>query len=276
MEHPEEGASSAEKDALEAKIDAFRVLEGIIEKLRSPEGCPWDRSQTLKTLAPNLLEEACETIDSIAEGNGASTPGVCEELGDLLMNVLLIARISEEEGGFGFREVAEAISAKLIRRHPHVFAGSPVSSVEEVLKGWNRIKAEEKGGPAPSILGRIPRSLPALAAAAKAGERAAGVGFDWPHAHGALEKVEEEVREVAEALGGSPLDGGNLHHEIGDLLFAVVNVSRKSGVDPEAALRGAVDRFSSRFRYLEARIDVTKATPDAMEALWNRAKADGF
>jgi MazG family protein len=273
---------SGQEDSLESKVAAFRALETIIERLRGPEGCPWDREQTLEKMGPNLLEEACEAIDAIHGGQGAPTPSVLEELGDLLMNVLLTARIAEEAGGFGIREVADAISAKLIRRHPHVFGAERAATVEDVLTRWNAIKAEEKGETASSVLGQVPRSLPGLAAAVKIGQRAAKVGFDWPDASQALSKVEEEVEEVSRSLeragaaGGGP--AGNppeeVHREIGDLLFAAASVARKAGVDPECALRSALDRFMRRFRFIEERIDVTKASLEEMEALWKAAKND--
>jgi MazG family protein len=281
---------SGQENRLEAKMAAMRALEEIIERLRGPDGCPWDRDQTLAKMGPNLLEETCETIDAIHQGNGDPTPAVLEELGDLLMNVLLLARIAEESGAFGLREIAEAISAKLIRRHPHVFGDERAATVEEVLTRWNAIKAEEKGAVRPSALGQVPRSLPALAAAMKIGERAARVGFDWPEAALALEKVREEVDEVSRALEQSPLRAGPhppegtagptqgppeaVRREIGDLLLAAVNVARKAQVDPEGALRSALDRFCARFRYIEERIDVTRATLEEMEALWKAAKDD--
>ena len=269
---------------------ALRALEEIIERLRGPDGCPWDRAQTIAKMGPNLLEEACETIDAIHQGNGRPTPAVLEELGDLLMNVLLLARIAEESGAFGLREVAEAISAKLIRRHPHVFGDERAETVDEVLTRWNAIKASEKdaekGAARPSALGQVPRTLPALPAAVKIGERAARVGFDWPEAGLALEKVREEVDEVARALdragaasaaqgpSGPAGPSDEVHREIGDLLLAAVNVARKARIDPEGALRSALDRFCGRFRYIEERIDVTKATLEEMEALWKAAKDD--
>jgi tetrapyrrole methylase family protein / MazG family protein len=264
-------------DVLRAKAEAFRALEEIIERLRSPTGCPWDRAQTIEKMAPNILEEACETVDAIREGGGAPSPEVLEELGDVLMNVLLAARIAEEAGAFGIREVAEAISAKLIRRHPHVFGDERAAGVEDVLRRWNAIKAEEKKGSEgqESRLGKIPRSLPALSAAVKIGERAGAVGFDWPDAKSAFGKVEEEVREVAEALGdadGPSKPGDELEHEVGDLLFAVANLARKAGIDPESALRSALGRFRKRFRHIEERIDVTRASLAEMEALWQAAK----
>jgi MazG family protein len=263
---------------IEAKLAALRGLEEIIERLRGPGGCPWDREQTLAKMGPNLLEEACEAVDAIEAAGGAAAPAVLEELGDILMNVLLAARIAEESGAFDIGEVARAISAKLIRRHPHVFGKERAATVEDVLKRWNAIKAEEKGSgkeaDAPSRLGKVPRSMPALSAAAKLGERAASVGFDWPDARSALAKVEEEMREVAEVIDRSaPFD--EIRHEVGDLLFAAANVARKAGVDPESALRAALDRFVRRFRYIEGRIDVSKASLDEMEALWKSAKEEG-
>jgi MazG family protein len=276
QENGETGAS------IEGKVGALKALEEIVERLRGPGGCPWDREQTLEKMAPSILEEACEAVDAISDGRGAPTSQVREELGDLLLNVLLTARIAEESGGFGIKEVAESISEKLIRRHPHVFGDERVSSVSEVLARWNAIKASEKeqskDAPPrpPSRLGDVPRSLPALSAALKVGNRAAAVGFDWPDARGALDKVEEEVREVGRALeaqaGRDDPPSAELEHELGDLLFAAVNLARKAAVDPESALRGAIRRFRSRFAYIEARTDVSRASLAEMEALWNAAK----
>ncbi len=239
-------------------------------------------------MAPHILEEACEAIDAIEDGKGSASTALCEELGDLLMNILLAARISEESGGFSFRELAQGIAAKLVRRHPHVFGGEKVSSVEEVLTRWNSIKASEKAegstAPAPSRLGEQPRSLPSLNAAFRVGEKAANVGFDWPDAAGALRKVEEELREVSEALDArveahaeancaDPEDPqARLRHEIGDLLFAAANLARKTGIEPESALRAALDRFRSRFRYIEERVDFSCASLIEMEKLWEEAK----
>ncbi len=244
-------------------------------------------------MAPHILEEACEAIDAIEDGQGTPSPALREELGDLLMNILLAARISEESGGFSFREVAEEIAGKLVRRHPHVFGGEKVSSVDEVLTRWNSIKEGEKasreavspsGGPAArqphSRLGEVPRSLPALSTAFRIGEKAAKAGFDWPDAAGALRKVEEELREVSEALDrreaaspdGDIGGGSHLRHEIGDLLFAAANLARKTGIEPESALRGALDRFRSRFRYIEERVDFSRTSLGEMEKLWEEAK----
>lgn len=267
-------------DKLKGKLEAIRALQEIIERLRGPDGCPWDRAQTIPRMAPNLLEEACETVDAIERGQGEPTPAILEELGDLLMNVLLTARIAEEGGGFSIREVAEMISAKLIRRHPHVFGDERAATVEDVLKRWNAIKAEE-GEKNSSLLSRIPRSLPTLPAAVKVGKVAGDVGFDWPDAPSAFEKVEEEVQEVKRALQEAKKKNGRengenpsmeLYHEVGDLLFASVNLARKAGIDPDRALRSAIDRFSRRFRFIEERIDVSRASLEEMEALWNQAK----
>ena len=275
-----------EANPIEEKLQALRSLEQIIERLRAPNGCPWDREQTLRSMAPKLVEEACEALDAVEDAGGAAAETVCEELGDTLMNILLIARIAEEGGGFNLATVAERIAEKLVRRHPHVFGDERAATVGHVLERWNAIKAEEQrqksnaGGAAPSAsrLGQLPRSLPALTAAARLGEKAASLRFDWPDAQGALAKVAEELGEVERALGvwderrGDAPAEEALSDEIGDLLFAVVNVSRKCGVDPERALRTTMSRFRRRFEFMERHVDLTRATLAEMEAQWVAAK----
>lgn len=260
------------------KSAALLRLEQIIGILRSPGGCPWDRAQTLGTMSRYLLEESCEVIDAVEDAGGRASPDVCEELGDVLVNVLLASRIAEDEGTFTITDVAATASQKLVRRHPHVFAEANVSGVDEVLKNWNAIKRTEKArngastGPQ-SRLDGVPRSLPALEQAAEVGRKAARVGFDWPDASGALEKVGEELEEVrAKLANGSP---DALREELGDLLFAVVNVCRKLEVRPEEALRGAIRKFSRRFRRIEEKIpEPEKARLDELEAVWQEAKRE--
>src|SRR5262245_1972979 len=239
---------------------AARLVEllGVVFRLRDEDGCPWDRSQSLDSMAQNLLEEAAETHEAIA---GGADPQVCEELGDTLMNVLLMARIAEQEGRFGLADVAAGIAEKLVRRHPHVFGDRRAADVEQALQSWNEAKAEEKRAAAAarrSVLDGVPEALPALLAALRTGEKAAGVGFDWPDAAGALQKLEEEVAELREAAAGAraadPADAAAqaalraaVEEELGDALFSAVNVARKHGIDPELALRRAIGKFRRRF-----------------------------
>jgi MazG family protein len=286
---PPPAPQAAGSGALDDKSDALRRLEEIIERLRGPDGCPWDREQTLPSLARNFLEEACEAIDAITHESAEACPrsdAIREELGDLLMNVFLAARIAEESGGFDLAAVANGIADKLIRRHPHVFAGASASGVDEVLQRWQAIKAEEKAArgatPAPrsaSVLDRVPASLPALDAADELGRQAAKLGFDWPRAEDALEKVREELREIEAALAaGGAASRQGLEHEIGDLLLAAANFSRKAGFSPDRCLRMANQRFRRRFRPVEDYIDAERARgrpapPLAiLEEKWQQAK----
>lgn len=264
---------------MNAKLLALGRLEQIIEALRGPNGCPWDKAQTLGSLSRFFVEESCEVIDAIDDSHGQPSPGVCEELGDVLVNVLLSSHVAEQGGGFDLAEVAKTASDKLVRRHPHVFGSATASSVDEVLKTWNQIKAEEKralnesaGTPAtkPSRLDGVPRSLPALERAHDIGVKAARAGFDWPDVAGALLKVEEELAEVKSSLGN---DADLIEDELGDLLFSVVNVCRKLSVRPEVALRRATQKFQQRFHRLEERIPhLEEASLENMEAVWQEAK----
>ncbi len=271
------------------KLVAMGRLQQIVETLRGPNGCPWDKVQTLSTMSRYLLEESCEVQDAIDDARSMPTPAVCEELGDTLVNLLLAAQISEDAGGFNIADVARNASAKLVRRHPHVFANTRVDGVDEVLSNWNAIKAMEKLGHSatgalesptsrPSRLDGMPRSLPPLERALDLGKKASKAGFDWPSAEGALEKVAEELGEVREKLARSqespPRESKNgLEEELGDLLFAVVNVCRKTNVRPEQALRGAIRKFCARFRQIEARIpSLETASLETMEKAWQASK----
>src|SRR5436309_11309436 len=204
---------------------AMRRLLEIMDKLRDPGGCPWDREQTLRTLTPYLLEEAHEVIEAIEAGDVTHHK---EELGDLLFQVVFQARIAREEGKFDFAQVCDAISDKLARRHPHVFGDVAVSGSREVVKNWERIKADERKqkGEAPrSAIGGVPAALPALVRAERITEKAAAVGFDWPDVQGVLAKVREELSELDEAMGGKPTARHEeVEHELGDLLFALANL----------------------------------------------------
>jgi MazG family protein len=250
-----------------------RLVE-IMDRLLGPGGCPWDREQTLDTLRPFLVEETYEVLDALARGDVA---GHCEELGDLLMQIVFHAALRAAEGGFDIDAVVAGISDKLVRRHPHVFGDATgVSTSAQVLAQWDEIKRAEKAaaGARERILSGV-KPGPALSRAQKVGTKAAKVGFDWPGWEGSFAKVEEEVREVAEAIHAG--DTAATHAEIGDLLFAVVNVARKRGVDAENALIDATARFQRRFESVEDALADRGKTPasstlEEMDALWTDAK----
>jgi len=254
---------------------AMRRLLDIMDKLRDPGGCPWDREQTLRSLTPYLLEEAHEVIEAIEAGDVAHHK---EELGDLLFQVVFQARIAREEGKFDFADVCDAIAEKLTRRHPHVFGDVEVSGSREVVKNWERIKADErkqKGQEPRSAIGGVPVSLPALVRAERLTEKAGAVGFDWPDARSVLAKVREELAELEQAMeAGTP---AQVEHELGDLLFAAANLGRWVKAHPEEALRGTLRRFESRFHHVERELAARGKSPRdstlaEMDALWNEAK----
>ena len=254
---------------------AMRRLLEIMDRLRDPGGCPWDREQTLRTLTPYLLEEAHEVIEAIEAGDVAHHK---EELGDLLFQVVFQARIAREEGKFDFAEVCKVISDKLIRRHPHVFGDVAVSGSGEVIRNWERIKAEERTqkGQAPrSAIGGVPVSLPALVRAERLTEKAGAVGFDWPDAKAVLGKVREELDELTAAMDAGSRE--RVEHELGDVLFAVANLGRWMKTHPEEALRGTLRRFESRFHHIESSLAGRGKSPRdstlaEMDALWEEAK----
>lgn len=262
-------------DQAKATAAMGRLLD-IMDKLRDPGGCPWDREQTLRTLTPYLLEEAHEVIEAIEAGDPAHHR---EELGDLLFQVVFQARIAREEGKFDFADVAAAIADKLTRRHPHVFGDVTVSGSREVVKNWERIKADErkeKGLEERSAVGGVPVGLPALVRAERLTEKAGAVGFDWPDAKSVLAKVREELDELEEAMAKGLRE--SVENELGDLLFALANLGRWLKVHPEEALRGALRRFESRFHHIEARLREKGRSPRSsslaeMDSLWNEAKA---
>lgn len=247
-------------------------LRAIVSLLRSPGGCPWDREQTHETLRPGLLEEACEVIDAITRNDD---PNLCEELGDLLLQVIFHADLAAERGAFDFEDTALQVCEKLIRRHPHVFGGASASDTGEVLRQWEQIKRAEKGHDA-SVLDGIPRALPALVRAQNVQKKAARVGFDWTDPGDVIDKFREEVAELSAELDSG--DPRRLEHEIGDILFTAVNMARKLGVDAELALEGTTQRFIRRFRHIEAAVaaagQTVEQTPLAeLERLWTEAKA---
>jgi MazG family protein len=259
---------------MDRSADAVKKLLALMARLRGPDGCPWDREQTLKTLRPYVLEETYEVLEAMESGDPREH---CEELGDLLLQIVFQARIAEEEGRFDFADVAEAISAKLVRRHPHVFGDVQVKDAEGVMRQWVALKREEKAarGGGHSVLEGVPRELPALARAERLTEKASRIGFDWPDAAGARAKVEEELGELDEAIQRG--DRERVEDELGDVLFAVANLARKLSLPPEEALRNAVARFIARFEHVERELERRgvphgTATLEEMDRLWEEAK----
>ena len=224
-------------------------LLSMMARLRSPEGCPWDRQQTFATIAPYTIEEAYEVADAIERNDLEDLRG---ELGDLLFQVIFHAQMAQEAGRFDFESVAGAICDKLIRRHPHVFGDAEPLSVSEQSAVWENIKAAERAVEDPSALHGVPKSMPALLRAYKLSKRAARVGFDFEHAGQCADKVDEELAEVREAASAGTSASREIFEEVGDLLFAAANLARKLEVDAEAALRAANAKFERRFRAMEA------------------------
>jgi MazG family protein len=264
--------------------DAFAALLGLVRRLRAPDGCPWDREQTLHTMTPYIIEEAYEVIDAI-ERNDSRHLG--EELGDLLFLLFFCADIGRTEGRFQIEEVLLGHVRKMIARHPHVFANQDALGAGKAAQQWEELKQEEGGGSRSVVDGRLP-SLPGLTAAYRVQEKVAAVGFDWEEIAGALDKIEEEIRELRAALGpgrpggsageGPASPGAAEREEIGDLLFSIVNVARRLRIDPEAAIRGTTAKFMRRFRYVEARLAAAGNKPSTvtlaeMDRLWEEAKA---
>jgi MazG family protein len=247
-------------------------LIDIVAKLRGPGGCPWDREQTHSTLRAGLLEEAHEVVAAINAGDDAN---LREELGDLLLQSVFHAQLAREEGRFDFDAVAREIATKLVRRHPHVFGEDHCADADAVLTRWDEIKRAEKGGAAASALDGLPAGLPALLHAQKVQKKAAKVGFDWPDAAPVIEKVREEIAEVEAEIATAP---ERLEDEIGDLLFTVVNLARKLRIDSETALHRATEKFSGRFRAVEALarergLALEKMTLAELDTLWDEVKA---
>lgn len=251
-------------------LDALASLLDVVDRLRAPEGgCPWDLEQTERSMAPHLLEEAFEAVEAIETGDARSA---VEELGDVLMNVLMIARIGSEAGRFDLAEIATGIADKLIRRHPHVFGELQLDDADAVLANWEQIKRRERGDKPRGTLDGVPRNLPALLRGYRVGQKVARVGFDWPDARGPRAKVEEELTELDEALATG--DRAAAEHELGDVLFSLCNLARHHDLDPEACLRAAVGRFSARFAYVEHELGdgLAEAPMELLEAAWQRAK----
>ena len=256
--------------------EAFAALCALMTKLRSPGGCEWDRAQDLHTLRPYLLEETHEVLDVLdallPDGGGTRAPEHKEELGDLLLQVVFQSQIQREHGRFDIADVCDAIHDKLVRRHPHLFGGADEKQDWETLK---RKEREGKGQREKSALDGVPKELPGLLRALRVGEKAHAVGFDWPDHRGVIAKIEEELDEVKEAVDSG--DRARVSDEIGDLLYAIVNLTRHMNVDPEASLRRTIARFESRFRIVEERVrESGKRLEDCpleeLDAHWEAAK----
>ena len=258
---------------MEKAGELFRGLVEIIAKLRSEDGCPWDRQQTHDSLKSGLIEEAYEVVDAIDEKKDEKLE---EELGDLLMQVLLNAQIAQDDDRFNICGVIQKISDKLERRHPHVFGDVQINSAHEVVKNWEAIKSQEHGNrDRKSLMDGVPLHLPALMKARKVQAKASEVGFDWQEAEGVLEKVEEEIEELKASI--SAADPHGIAEEIGDILFSIVNLSRFLDVEPEGALGKTTAKFMRRFRQMEEEIaaqgkSITDYDLTALDELWEAAK----
>jgi MazG family protein len=249
----------------------FARLVEIMQRLRAPGGCPWDREQTYDTIKPYLLEETYEVLDSI---DARDWEGLAEELGDLMLQSVFFAQMASEEGRFDIADSLHAINSKLVRRHPHVFGDGDAKTSDEVLRKWDEIKATEKPR-AKGLLEGVPRSLPSLVEAQKISSRAAGAGFDWRNVGEVVAKLHEELAELDAAKTPEAVED-----EIGDLLFTVVNIARFMKVDPEQALRKTNAKFRRRFQHVEQGLEAQgkstrEATLEQMEALWQEAKNRG-
>jgi MazG family protein len=266
---------------------SFERLVEIMQRLRAPDGCPWDREQTPASLRPFVLEETYEVLEAIEHGTPAD---LCEELGDFVFEAVFLARMHEEAGHFSIGDVVEGIADKLVRRHPHVFertADDAAMTAGQVVEKWETLKARERAmagktakpeAKRKTTLSGVPKTLPALLRAYELSARAAAVGFDWSRATDVLDKIEEEVAELRrEVESGATGQLSRAEDEMGDLLFSIANLSRKLGVEPEAALRRASDKFTARFGQMEDSlasrgVSLPNATLDEMEAEWQKAK----
>ena len=273
---PEDTPDTAAEATATAELrrgTSFPELVTIMERLRV--GCPWDREQTHDTLKPYLIEETHEALEAIEDRDDAA---LCEELGDVLLQVVFHAELLREKGAYGIDDVVGAISEKLVRRHPHVFGDVQVDGTRGVMRNWYEFKAAErkkKRGDDASVLTGVPRSLPALLRAQRLGEKAASVGFDWPDANAVLDKVEEEIRELREAIAHK--SKADAQTELGDLCFALAQLARKLGIDAEDGTAGTCNRFTARFQHMEAALrergeDPKSKTLDELEAMWVEAK----
>lgn len=252
----------------------YSKLLSIIAALRGKNGCPWDKKQTHKSLKPYVIEEAYEVVTAIDKGD---MDLLKEELGDLLLQVVLHAQLASEKKRFTMQDVIEVLSEKMVRRHPHVFAKDQVRGVKDVLRNWEHIKRQEKNNVQKSFFDGVPRALPALYRAEKVQKKAARVGFDWEHAEGAWKKVREEIREFQEVSRAKKLNKARLAEELGDILFSLVNVARKMHIDAEDALRMTTDKFTRRFEHIDRAVTARKkklsdCSLKELDALWEESK----
>ena len=250
----------------------FDQLRDVVARLRGKNGCPWDKKQTHKTLKPYMVEEAYEALDAIDKGDPKK---LRDELGDLLLQIMLHSQIAGEKGSFNIKDVARSIKDKMVRRHPHVFGKKKVLGIKEIWSNWEEIKKDEADYR--SILDSIPKALPALYRAEKSQKKASRVGFDWDNVAGAWDKVEEELKEIKALLRSKGSTKKRLEEEIGDLLFSVVNVTRKTNISAENALHMATKKFSKRFLHIEQHAKkhskkLNDMTLKQMDRLWNEAK----
>jgi len=268
----------------------FADLVTLMERLRAPDGCPWDREQTYATLAPMLLEEAYEVFEAVEEAREGQSAELRDELGDLLFQIVFYAQVAKERGDFSIADVTDRVHAKMVRRHPHVFGDARADNTTEVLRNWEAIKAEEKRAAGKdatkdsSLLDGVSSKAPALMEAHQLSTKAARVGFDWQRIEDIFAKIQEEVAELRAAIdvhaqSGDEADHAAVREEVGDLLFAVTNVARHLQVEPEAGLKLTNRKFRRRFRYIEETLrlrgqEFEATTLDELEALWQEAKTN--
>jgi len=252
---------------------SFEELVQLMRTLRGPEGCPWDRKQTLPSLKPFVIEESYEVVDAIDREDRVA---LVEELGDFLLQAVFIAELAREEGTFDIYDAITAIHDKLVRRHPHVFGDVEANDAEQVLVNWEKQKNEERKAENKSVLAGVPQSLPALLRSSRLTEKAARVGFDWRRTEDVFEKLDEEIGELRDAIAAK--DQANVEEEVGDLLFTIVNIARKLGVNAEEALQSSNRKFTRRFESMESQVrqsgrNIDQLTLDEMDHQWNDAKA---
>ena len=252
-------------------IDTISQLKEIVARLRAPDGCPWDREQTHASLRAGLIEECYEVVDAIDRANDED---MREELGDLLLNIVMHAQMARERGSFSLEDIAATVGEKMVRRHPHVFGNKSANDSEAVLRQWDAIKRQEKGGSS-GILDGLTAGLPALLRAQNAQKKVGRVGFDWPDAEPVFAKMAEETAEIREAIQAS--DSAATEAEVGDLLFTAVNLARKLGVDAETALNGSTNRFIGRFQALERELqssgrEVAGTPLEELDRIWDKVK----
>lgn len=251
----------------------FEELVQLMATLRGPNGCPWDRKQTLESLKPFIIEESYEVVDAIDRDDRRA---LAEELGDFLLQAVFVSEIAQEEKSFDIYDVITVLHDKLVRRHPHVFGDVEANDAEQVLVNWEKLKNEERKAENKSVLAGVPQSLPALLKASRLTEKAARVGFDWRRTDEVFEKIDEEIGELREAVASG--DASHVHDELGDLLFTIANIARKLDINAEEALQSANRKFSRRFGSMEQKVrgsgrNLDQLTLEEMDVLWDEAKA---